>query len=716
MKQVLIKQGRAILEEIPAPSLEAGTVLVAVSHSCISAGTEMSGVKASSEPLWKKALRKPEKVAEVAKMAMTQGLARTRSAIEAKVATGSATGYSAAGVVLAVGEGIEDLFPGDRVACAGAQYAHHAEYIRVPRNLVVKVPDDLLLTEASTVTLGAIALQGVRRAQPTLGETFVIIGLGILGQLVSQLLKANGCRVIGIDLDAGRMALARQLGMDVAVSPADGNPIEQVARLSDGIGADGAIITAASSSDQIISQGFQMCRRKGRVVLVGDVGLNLNRGDLYQKELDFFISTSYGPGRYDARYEEHGLDYPVGYVRWTENRNMSEFLRLVSEKRVNVQALINATFPSERVTEAYASLQQSANRPLMVLLNYPARETHSLSGSPAVANPKSGNAKPGVIKIAVVGAGGFAKGMHLPNLGSLSGLFTLHAVVSRTGANAVATAAQFGAKYSSTRFEDVLEDKEVDAVIIATRHNLHTSMALSALKAGKHVLLEKPMALERGEITAIEEFYADTDGQKRPLLLTGFNRRFSPIAGMIHNALRARSNPMIMNYRMNAGYLPQDHWVHGKEGGGRNRGEACHIYDLFSFFAGSRVSEVSAQSMRPKTAHYSHRDNFIATMRFEDGSIATLTYTSLGAKEFPKEKLEVFCDGKTFSMEDYRKLETFGAKLKGVDGALVDKGQLQELAAFGKAIQSGGDWPIPLWQQIQATDIAMRVEEQLAAS
>lgn len=357
MKQVLIKKGQVLVDDIAAPVTEPGTVLVRVDHSCISIGTEMSGIKASSLPLWKRALQQPEKVKKALKMISTQGLSATRTMVEGKLDEAQPTGYSAAGTVLEVGDGITDLAVGDRVACAGAQCAHHAEVIRVPRNLTVLLPDELGFAEASTVTLGAIAMQGVRRAQPTLGETFVVIGLGILGQFVSQLLRANGCRVIGTDLDRGRIRIAQELGQHIGIHPDDGSDVEQVARLTDGAGADGVIITAATPSDAVISTAFKMCRKKGRVVLVGDVGLNLNRADFYAKELDFFISCSYGPGRYDANYEERGLDYPLSYVRWTENRNMGEYLRLVAEGRINLKPLIGAVFPVAQTTEAYAAVR-----------------------------------------------------------------------------------------------------------------------------------------------------------------------------------------------------------------------------------------------------------------------------------------------------------------------------------------------------------------------
>jgi predicted dehydrogenase/threonine dehydrogenase-like Zn-dependent dehydrogenase len=712
VKQVLIQQGQAVVEEIPAPQVEPGTVLVRVDHSCISIGTEMSGIKTSSLPLWKRALQQPENVKKVVEMAVSQGISRTASVIQGRLSSGQPTGYSAAGTVLEVGEGIDDLKPGSRVACAGAQCAHHAEIIRVPRNLTVLVPDNLDLALASTVTLGAIALQGIRRAQPTLGEVFVVLGLGILGQLTAQMLKANGCMVIGTDLDRKRIATAQKLGMDVGIHPEDGNNIEQVARLSDGLGADGVIITAATPSNEVVSTAFRMCRKKGRVVLVGDVGLNLNRADFYQKELDFFISTSYGPGRYDNNYEEKGLDYPVAYVRWTENRNMAEYLHLLAGNKVAVKPLISDTYPVEQATNAYEALKREGEKPLMVLLSYPqSQETSPLIR--VVANPTATPAGENRIRLALVGAGGFAKGMHLPNLQAMADRYHLQAVVSRTGHNAVATAKQFAANYATTDFSQVLQDPNVDAVIIATRHNLHSSMALDALRAGKHVLVEKPLALTQVELSAIEAFYASTTDESLPILLTGFNRRFSGYARRIYELIQGRSNPMILNYRMNAGYIPLNHWVHGTEGGGRNRGEACHIYDLFTYLTASKVVTVEAKAIAPTTGHYSCSDNFVATMTFEDGSVATLTYTALGSKEYPKEQLEVFVDGKVLVLNDYKQLTISGSKAKGLETKTVNKGQKEELEAFARAIQQGGDWPIPLWQQVQATEISLAVEVAL---
>ncbi|HYG74486.1 MAG TPA: bi-domain-containing oxidoreductase [Planctomycetota bacterium] len=717
MKQVLIKKGQALPEDVPAPLVEPGTVLVRTLYSTISAGTEMSGLKHSAQPLWKRALTQPHKVAKAVKMVATEGLSRTWSRVEGKISAGSPTGYSAAGVVIEVGAGIDDLAPGDRVACAGAQCAHHAEFIRVPRNLTVPVPDELDMAPASTVTLGAIALQGVRRAQPTLGETFVVIGMGLLGQLTAQMLKANGCRVIGTDLNRDRIKLAQSLGMDCGLHPDDGDDAPQIARLTDGHGADGVIITAATPSDAVVSTAFKMCRRKGRVVLVGDVGLHLQREDFYQKEIDFLISTSYGPGRYDRNYEEKNMEYPIAYVRWTENRNMIEYLRLLAEKKVNIAPLISDTFPVTESEAAYNKLKTGGGKSLIVLLKYPELSENDLVPARVVPNPYATALNKNVIKVALIGAGDFAKGMHLPNMKALADRYQLYAVCSRSGHNATATATQYGAAYSTTDPQKIYGDKDVDAVLIATRHNLHAPMALEALKAGKHVLLEKPLALTADELAEIERFYANAPkNEKTPLLLTGFNRRFSVFARRIAELIKTRSNPMILNYRMNAGHIPLTHWVHTEEGGGRNRGEACHIYDLFTYLTNAKATQVRTVAIRPKTQHYSRSDNFCASISFDDGSIATLTYTALGSKDHPKESLEVFVDGKVLILEDYQKLIIRGARAKGIELPAIDKGQKDELVAFADAIQKGGEWPIPLWQQIQATQISFDVERDLCAA
>jgi len=710
VKQVLIKQGQVVVEDIPAPQVEPGTLLVRVKFSSISAGTELSGLESASQPLWKRALKNPKAVKSTVEMAATRGLTHTRNVIQGKLAEGNPTGYSASGIVLEVGDGIENIQSGDRVACAGAQCAHHAEIIRVPRNLAVLLPKELSLPVASTVTLGAIALQGVRRAQPTLGETFAVIGLGILGQLAAQMLRANGCRVIGTDLDSSRIELAKSLGMDFPLPAEENNNREHTLRLTDGEGVDGVIITAASPSDEVISNAFKMCRKKGRVVLVGDVGLNLKREDIFPKELDFFISTSYGPGRYDPQYEEKGLDYPIGYVRWTENRNMAEYLNLISEEKIEVEPLIHSSFEISQAATAYETLKKDKEKPLIVLLSYP-ESKEDTKPNRVIPNPSALASESDKINIALAGAGGFIKGMHIPNLQTLSRRYQIHAVASRTGSNASNTAKQVGAQYCTTDYQEILNDPKVDAVLIGTRHNQHASMVIEALQAGKHVLVEKPLALTRNELETIRNFYEIN--QQAPVLLTGFNRRFSPFAQRAKELIENRTNPMIINYRMNAGYIPLGHWVHTEEGGGRNLGEACHIYDLFTFFTDSKVVSVQTQSLAPKTDHYSSRDNFAATLRFEDGSIATLTYTALGSNEFPKEQMEIFSDGKVLMLDDYKQLRIHGSNAKGVTSKLTDKGHKCELEAFAETLEKGGEWPIPLWQQLQATEMALSIDDML---
>jgi predicted dehydrogenase/threonine dehydrogenase-like Zn-dependent dehydrogenase len=712
MRQVLIRQGRAVVDEIPAPAVEPGTILVQVVRSCISIGTELSGVRASGLPLWKRVLEQPQKVKQVDEMVATEGLAKARSAVEAKLYTGAPTGYSAAGIVLEAGDGVDDLRPGDRVGCAGAQCAYHAQVIRVPRNLTVPIPEQVGFEAASTVTLGAIALQAVRRATPTLGETFVVIGLGILGQLTAQLLRAHGCRVVGVDLDPSRVELALRLGMQAGLGAEVDAQARQVARLTDGFGADGVIVTAASPSDAILSTAFQMCRRKGRVVLVGDVGLHLNRADIYAKELDFLISTSYGPGRYDNNYEERGLDYPIAYVRWTENRNMLEYLRLVADGSIQLEPLISDVCPLDDAPAAYARLQAEGPKPMMVLLAYP--ESGAPISRKAIISREAVAACPGRIRLALIGAGGFARAAHLPNLAELRGMIELRAVVSRTGHNAVAAAKQFGAVYATTDAQEVFQDPEVDAVLVATRHDTHAEIVLAALAAGKHVLVEKPLALTREDLRRVEAAVAVPRDGGSPLLLTNYNRRFSPYAERIQRLLADRTNPIIINYRMNAGHIPLDHWVHSSEGGGRNRGEACHIYDLFTFLTGARAVAVQAASLRPSTRHYASSDNFVATVSFEDGSVATLTYTALGAPAHPKERMDLFVDGKVLVLDDYRRLTCAGAPSRPFATKRQDKGQRAVLERFAAAIAGGGAWPIPLWQQLQATEISLEVERFIA--
>ena len=708
MKQALVKAGAVVVHEVPAPQVSPKNLLVRVWHSCISVGTEVAGVSNSALPLYRRALKQREHAKRVFEIMRDQGVTRTLNRVLGILNAGLPTGYSAAGEVIDVGSEVSAFSVGDLVACAGGGIANHAEFIDVPVNLCAKVPSGVSTELASTVTLGAIALQGVRRANPTLGETIAVIGLGVLGQLTAQLLRVNGCRVIGIDINGERVRLATENGMDFGIDPTANNFVEQVHRVTDGFGADAVIITAASSSSTIVSEAMQACRKKGRVVLVGDVGLNLQRSDFYKKELDFLISCSYGPGRYDATYEEGGQDYPLPWVRWTENRNMEAYLGLLAKRQISIPTLGIVKYSIDEAPQAYEALKSGGQRSLVVILEYPERETrpaHTIS-------LKARTATEGKIRVGIVGVGNFAATTHLPNLARLKDRFALHVVLSRTGANARAIAEQFGAAYATTDFDQLLSDDAIDLVIIATRHDLHGSMVLKALHAGKDVFVEKPLTLDPADLDQLRVFYETQTNP--PLLMTGYNRRFSPAIKRAREILQDRIAPMIVNYRMNAGYLPPDHWVHSPEGGGRNLGEACHIYDLFNFLTGSTVRAIQAASISPTGKQYFKNDNFVATISYEDGSVCTLTYTALGSKSHPKETMEIFCDGKVLSMIDYESLTVAGSKLRGWKSLTQQKGHLEELEAAAGSLRNQSEWPISLDEQLEAARVAFEVERQIS--
>jgi predicted dehydrogenase/threonine dehydrogenase-like Zn-dependent dehydrogenase len=704
VKQVLVKKGGVVVEEVPAPALSPRSLLVAVRFSCLSAGTESAGVRLSGLPLYRRALKQPHHARRALQLAREQGYMRVYKRVRGQLAAGVPTGYSAAGSVVGVGEEVEGFGIGDRVACAGAGIANHAEVIAVPVNLAVKVPDGVSLEHASSVTLGAIALQGVRRLRPTLGETIGVSGLGILGQLTVQLLAAAGCRVVGTDPDASRVERALAQGMHVGVGPGE-SLVERGRAASGGFGLDAVVITAATPSSEVVSEAFQACRKKGRVVLVGDVGLDLDRHDIYEKELDFLVSTSYGPGRYDATYELEGRDYPIGYVRWTENRNMEEYLRLLADGRVQLAGLGEALYPIDAAPDAYAALGPGAERPLLVLLSY------SDDGEPRArrVDVRRVQPQPGKISVALVGAGSFALATHAPNLRKLREHYEIRAVVNRSSASAKAAALNVEAAYAATDIDEVLGDPEIDLVLISTRHDVHGRLALEALEAGKHAFVEKPLALTEEELEALEAFYA---GRDSPLLMTGFNRRFSPAMRTARGLLEHRLGPLIADYRMNAGYIPLDHWVHGPEGGGRNLGEACHVYDVFDYLTAAEVTAVSARAVGADGRRLARSDNFVATIAYDDGSVCALTYTALGNREHAKERMDVFADGVVLTLDDYRELGVAGPG-RGWSAGRPDKGHLAELEALAHSLRDGGPWPITLEEQLRASRIALAVEAQL---
>lgn len=703
MKQGIVKKGKVLAENIPSPSASDGSVLIQVAYSCISAGTEMTSVNTSKQSLVQRALNSPEEVKTAIEFAKTNGIAKTIQRVKGVLEGGKQTGYSASGTVVAVGKGVVNFQVGDKVAAAGAGIANHAEFIDVPQNLVMPVPKGMDLKLASTVTLGGIALQGVRRIDLKLGESCVIVGAGILGLLALQMLKKSGIQVIVSDFDQKRLDLAKELGADLVINPSKEDLLKTVSSYTGGYGADGVLFTAATSSSKPLSESFKMCRKKGKVVLVGVVGMEIERGDMYAKELDFLISTSYGPGRYDNNYEEKGLDYPYAYVRWTENRNMTEYLRLIHQNYIDVEKLIDAAYPIEQITEAFESLQQEGKKPIIVLLDYNNGSSTDISSK---IDLKTKTVSSNTINVGLIGAGSFATGMHLPNMQAMKGKYNLKGVMSRTGFKAKTVADQFEAEYATANVDDILNDPKIDLVLIATRHDSHAELVLKSLKAGKHTFVEKPLAVNQTELDLIKEFYQQP-GEK-PILMTGFNRRFSPFASEIKKHTSKRINPLFIQYRMNAGHIPLDQWVH--EHGGRIVGEACHLVDLMTFFTESKISSISVEKISPNNDKISATDNVSIVLKYEDGSVCTIQYFAVGSKQISKEYMEVHFDEKTIIMDDYKSLKGYGLNIKEISIGRSEKGQKEELESLYNTLKSNNeDWPIALWDMVQTTEITFAI-------
>ena len=627
---------------------------------------------------------------------------------------GWSVGYSAAGEVVGVGVGIVDLAVGDLVACAGAGQANHADYVAVKRNLVCRVPAGCPLNLAASATVGAIALQGVRRAAPQLGERIAVLGLGLIGQITVQLLRAAGCDVAGLDLDPARVERARALGMAWGASDPDG--MKAIVRdATGGRGADRTLITAATKSSAVVNLAMEVTRAKGTVVIVGDVGLKIEREVFYRKEIDLLMSTSYGPGRYDPAYEVDGHDYPFAYVRWTENRNMQAYLDLLARGRIDVQPIIDRVISVDEAAGAYRLLAEGTGaQPLGVLIRYPddARDLPEPPDSTRVVIRGHHPAPAGPLKYALVGAGAFGTAMLVPQMKKRRDRFFLKAVVSRNASQGGNFARDQQVEILTSDLARVLDDASIDLIVIATRHHEHADQVARALEAGKHVFVEKPLALNWGELDRIAMLYRGL--HPAPLLLVGFNRRFSPALAMIKSLVEGRRAPLVVEYRLNAGYIPLDHWVHGSQGGGRNIGEACHMYDVFRFLAGAPVRSLQAAAIDPGTLPYRRNDNFSATLGYEDGTLAHLLYTSLGPTTgIGKERIEVFCDGETYVVDDFKRL------IKGSDGAVLwqshdpDKGHEEELSRFGDAIAAGGSSPIPFDELVETSAVALSVEDLL---
>jgi predicted dehydrogenase/threonine dehydrogenase-like Zn-dependent dehydrogenase len=707
MKQLLqnLRTGEGTVADVPVPIVQPGRVLVRTAASLISAGTERALTELGQKSLLGKARERPELVGKVWEKVKSEGLSQALEGVRDKLDQSHAVGYSAAGVVIEYAKDVTDFRPGDRVACAGTDYASHAEVISVPRNLCVHLPDQLSFEEGAFGTIGAIALQGVRLAEPTLGESVVVIGLGLVGQLTVQLLKANGCRVFGIDIDETRIKLALSLGADGGCVPVDA--IEKVKSWSRGRGADACIIAAATASSEPIQLAGEISRLKGRVVAVGLVGMNVPRNVYYERELTLKVSLSYGPGRYDPEYEERGHDYPVAYVRWTEGRNIEAFLDLLAAGRIDVKPLTTHRFRIEDAPRAYQLISGSTGEKyLAVLLTY---DTESKVGRRVENRTITKKGAEKRVGIGLIGAGGYAQKVLLPNFKAAGAEFCSIASASGVSARDV------GTKYGFARFlsdaQAVIDDDEANLIVIATRHGSHAELARLTLDRGKHVFVEKPLALNDAELDGVLDAASRSKGQ----LLVGFNRRFSPLATRAKEFFGTRQTPLSIVYRVNAGRIPREHWTQDAyEGGGRIIGEVCHFVDLMQFLTGATPTSVYAESVGGGVNDVVSEDSVFITLQFDDGSNGVIAYLSEGDSSLPKEHIEIFGEGKTFIIEDFRSATLYaGGRDKKETLRRQDKGQAEETRVACAVVAEGMPAPITLQQLKATTRATFRIVDSL---
>lgn len=697
MKQVVqsYRTGELRVADVPAPRVGAGSVLVATRVSLISAGTEKQLMDLAKASLAGKAMARPDLAWRVVRNVQRDGLRPTIEKVFARLDTPIPLGYSIAGQVIEVGRNVSGYAVGDRIACAGAGFANHAEINAVPKNLTVPIPDGVDDADASFVTLGAIALQGVRQAAPTLGERMVVSGLGLIGLLTVQLLKANGCRVLGFDPNPDRVELARALGADIAVG-ADLH--SAVAAFTGGHGADAVIVTASSKSSEPINVAAEISRLKGRIVVVGMVGMTIDREPFYRRELDLKLSMSYGPGRHDPDYEQGGHDYPLPYVRWTEQRNMEAFLALMAAGKVTPKQLVTHSFAIADAEQAY-QLMERGEPHLAIVLDYPQDEGRPIVRRvERVSQPRSADGS----GVAFIGLGNYAKGVLLPAFRKMGGI-TLTTVVTSTGISAGHAGEKHGFATVATDAGAALDDAATDTVVIATRHDTHAGLACAALQAGKNVLCEKPLAIDGAGLEAVLAAADTAPG----ILMVGFNRRFAPLLVKAKAALELRSGPLVMLYRINAGAIAGDSWLQRAEGGGRIVGEICHFIDALTFLAGSLPVEAQAV-----TAH-GHGDAVSLLLRFADGSTGTIVYSSLGDASVRKEYIEVFAAGRVIQLDDFRRLTLASAGKVTVERAAQDKGQQAMVAAFMEAARGKRVTPIPSAELAAVTRATFAVEDSL---
>lgn len=689
MKQIIqsFKTGETILEDVPVPKVRKGTVLIQTTRSLVSLGTERMLVEFGKANFLQKARQQPDKVKQVFDKIKTDGMKPTIDAVFNKLAQPIPLGYCNVGRVIAVGKGAESFKVGDRVASNGS----HAEYVCVPQNLVAKIPDNVSDDEAAFTVIGAIGLQGIRLVNPTLGETIVVVGLGLIGLITAQLLKANGCRVIGFDYDDKKVELAKELGV-TAINPNDGtDQVHFVMSATNDIGADAVIITASNKSNEIISQSAKMSRKRGRIVLIGVIGLDINRADFYEKELSFQVSCSYGPGRYDDNYELKGQDYPLPFVRWTEKRNFEAVLHSISEKNINVDRLITERVPLEDYSKIYGNLGGSKSIASLLVYNTPPEISRNI----IISDNSFKNSK-GVV--GVIGAGNFTGAMILPSLKKTPAC--LKYIASSSGLSGTILAKKYNISNSTTDYAAILNDSEVDLVLITTRHDSHASLTQEILKAGKHVFVEKPLALNLEELKQVIDCYNSQD----KTINVGFNRRFAPLAQRMRKLLGSGTVPMNIIATMNAGSIPVGSWVHDMEtGGGRIIGEACHFIDLCTYFAGSKVTAVCTNAMGVNPPD--NTDNVSILLKYDNGTNAVINYFANGSKSYSKERIEVFSEERSLILDNWRKLNGYGFRGFSKASSSQDKGHQEQFNRLIQAVQTGGQAIIP-FEEIINTSIA----------
>lgn len=699
MKQVLqsLQTGETRVTDVPAPGAGRGRLLIHTTTSLVSAGTERMLVEFGKASLISKARQQPERVKMVLEKAKTDGVLATIDAVRSKLNQPLALGYCNVGRVAAVGAGVEGFEPGDRVVSNG----NHAEVVAVPQNLCARIPEGVSDDAAAFTVIGAIGLQGIRLAAPTLGETVVVTGLGLIGLLTVQMLRAHGCRVLGIDFDASRLELARRFGAEVVNPGAGEDVLAAAAAFSRGRGVDAVIVTASTKSSEPISQAANMCRKRGRIVLVGVTGLELNRAEFYEKELSFQVSCSYGPGRYDPAYEQEGRDYPIGFVRWTEQRNFEAVLDMMASGALDVAPLISHRFPLEQAADAM-SLLTSEEPSLGILLEYAPEVAGARLETRRVAlGPQN---QPGAATVAFLGAGNYIGRILLPAFKAAGA--TLHTIVSGGGVSAVHAGSINGAANASTDEDAILADPSVDTVVVGTRHDLHARQVLASLRAGKHVFCEKPLCLTQDEL---DEIAGEAEARPNQLLMVGFNRRFAPHVVRMKKLLDTVAQPKSFVMTVNAGEIPPDHWTQSEAvGGGRVIGEACHFIDLLRHLAGADIVEQRTTALGAHLAVPVRDDKVSITLLFADGSMGTIHYLANGHKAFPKERLEVFCAGRVLQLDNFRRLRGWGWRgFARLNLWRQEKGAEACAKAFVTAIREGAPSPIPLAEIVEVSRVAI---------